>query len=347
MYHLRLKGTHYEMGVKRGKIFKKCNIIFPLNLDEFQMKRGLESEKILNKYFPEVCSEVKGITDTIGNDYSTFMSWMLAMGCCMYNIENNHPVEIRGCTAFAIKKDKEIYYGRNNDLPPYLKDGSKSEIYNPIPGNKFNITTSSFINGEEGVNEKGLVVAMTFVLTKLKDIKPGFNSVFVVRYLLEKANNTKEAINMLKEIPIASNMNILLADKQGDMVVVECTPNEINIRKPIKLDNGIEVICTVNSFTSNKLKKYESHDEDTYNSTERYNTVIESFKKYNKEDLKLYIEDLLKGKHGFICQYKKEMNFETIWSTIININTLEMKRAEGDPRKSKFKDDNRMSKGNK
>ncbi len=26
MYHLRLKGSHYEMGVKRGKIFNKSRI---------------------------------------------------------------------------------------------------------------------------------------------------------------------------------------------------------------------------------------------------------------------------------------------------------------------------------
>jgi hypothetical protein len=32
MYHLRLKGSHYEMGMKRGKIIKRCNITFPLNL---------------------------------------------------------------------------------------------------------------------------------------------------------------------------------------------------------------------------------------------------------------------------------------------------------------------------
>ena len=25
MYHLRFKGNHYDIGVKRGKIFKKCN----------------------------------------------------------------------------------------------------------------------------------------------------------------------------------------------------------------------------------------------------------------------------------------------------------------------------------
>lgn len=51
MYHLRLKGEHYQMGVKRGKIFQKCNITFPLHLDDFQMKYGRESERILKGYF--------------------------------------------------------------------------------------------------------------------------------------------------------------------------------------------------------------------------------------------------------------------------------------------------------
>ena len=176
MYHLRLKGEHYQMGVKRGKIFQKCNITFPLHLDDFQMKYGRESERILKGYFPEVCEEIRGISDTIGVGYITFASWLLCMGCCMYNLEDNIPVEIRGCTAFAYSKDGKVIYGRNNDLPPYLKSGSKSEIYSPSNGNKFNITTSSFINGEEGLNEHGLAVAMTFVMTSLEKIRAGFNS---------------------------------------------------------------------------------------------------------------------------------------------------------------------------
>ena len=157
MYHLRLKGNHYQMGVKRGNIFKKGGITFPLHLDEFQMKHGKESEKILNTFFPEVCEEIRGLSETIGVDYIEFVSWMLCMGCCMYNLEDNVPVEIRGCTAFAYSKDNRVIYGRNNDLPPYLKNGSSSEIYAPENGNRFNLTTSSFINGEEGLNEHGLL----------------------------------------------------------------------------------------------------------------------------------------------------------------------------------------------
>ena len=52
MYHLRLKGEHYQMGVKRGTIFQRGNISFPLHLDTFQLEHGKQSEKILRKFFP-------------------------------------------------------------------------------------------------------------------------------------------------------------------------------------------------------------------------------------------------------------------------------------------------------
>ena len=45
---------------------------FPLNLDSFQLEHGGESEKILKAYFPEVCDEIKGITDTLNIDYIKF-----------------------------------------------------------------------------------------------------------------------------------------------------------------------------------------------------------------------------------------------------------------------------------
>lgn len=330
------------MGVKRGNIFNKCGIIFPLCLDDFQLEHGIKSEKILNHYFPEVCHEIKGVTDTIHVDYLKFISWMLAMGCCMYNLDENFPLEIRGCTAFAVKYQKKIYYGRNNDLPPYLKKGSKSEIYRPYNGYAFQITTSSFINGEEGINEKGLTVAMTFVLTDLKDIQPGFNSVFIVRYLLEKAGCVNEAIELLNKIPVAGNMNILLADKSGAMIVVECLPKEKNIRKSIVLNNGIEVICTVNQFTSYKMKKYERMS-DTYQAKTRYHTVINAFQNYNNENMIEYIKNILKGNLGFICQYEKTLNFETVWSSIFDLQTLDIYRAEGNPRRKRFIEDKRLT----
>lgn len=342
MYHLRLKGDHYGMGVKRGKIFKKCQVSFPLHLDEFQLEHGKRSEAALRKYFPEVCEEIRGVSDAIGADYLRFASWMLCMGCCMYNLENNIPIEVRGCTAFAYVKGGRILYGRNNDLPPYLREGSKSEIYAPKNGNRFNITTSSFINGEEGINEHGLAAAMTFVMTSLDKIQAGFNSCFIVRYLLEKADNTEQAVSLLMELPIASNCNILLADKSGDMKVVECTPSMKKIRDAESFENG-RIICTVNSFTSDEMKPYDDANGDDYDSHKRYQVVIDSFASGRiKEDYIETTKQLLKGDYGFMCQYDNEPDFETVWSSVFDLESLTVYRAEGDPRKKKFMMDNRL-----
>ena len=335
MYHLRLKDDHYQMGVKRGMIFKRNDVFFPLKLD------NLQSEKLLKEFFPEVCEEIRGVSDTIGADYTVFASWMLCMGCCMYNLQDNIPVEIRGCTAFAYSKDGRVIYGRNNDLPPYLKDGSKSEIYAPSKGNRFNITTSSFINGEEGLNEHGLVAAMTFVMTELKNIKPGFNSCFIVRYLLEKTDNVKTAISLLMELPIASNCNILIADKSGEMAVAECTPFIKRLRKPICFDNGY-IVCTVNSFTSCEMKQYDAANGDDYESYKRYDTVMSGFQKHIKDDFIAKTQQLLKGNYGFICQYDYDPNFETVWSSVFDLKSLMIYRSEGDPRKKKFITDSRL-----
>lgn len=341
MYHLRLKGDHYQMGVKRGAIFQKARISFPLHLDDFQLKHGKESEKILKEYFPEVCEEIRGVSDTIGVDYIYFASWMLCMGCCMYNIEENISVEIRGCTAFAYSKNGRVIYGRNNGLPPYLRNGSKSELYSPKNGNRFNITTSSFINGEEGLNEHGLAVAMTFVMTKPEKIKAGFNSCFIVRYLLEKASNTEEAISLLIDLPVASNCNILLADRTGSMVVIECAPTIKRIRKAEECDSG-NIVCTVNSFPTDEMKPYDDANGDDYNSSKRYSVVLDSFANHIKGDLIESTKCLLKGDYGFMCQYDNELGFETVWSSIFDLESLVIFRAEGDPRRKKFITDNRL-----
>lgn len=341
MYHLRLKGDHYQMGVKRGRIFQTGKLSFPLHLDEFQLEHGKKSERILNYFFPQVCEEIKGVSDTIGSSYLPFVSWMLCMGCCMYNLEDNIPVEIRGCTAFAYTKDSSVIYGRNNDLPPYLKKGSKSELYAPSNGNRFNITTSSFINGEEGLNEHGLAIAMTFVMTSLETIQAGFNSCFIVRYLLEKAYNAENAISLLMELPVASNCNILIADKNGEMAVVECTPFTKRIREAVGLGNN-KIVCTVNSFTSDEMKPYDAANGNDYDSDIRYKVVVNSFSAHIKDDLIETTKRLLKGDYGFMCQYDYELNFETVWSSIFDLKRLMVYRAEGDPRKKKFLIDGRL-----
>lgn len=341
MQYLVWKGDYFQMGVERGTLLKRNGITFPLRLDRFQLDHGKRSEAILRHFFPEVCAEIRGVSEATGTDYAALASWLLCMGCCMYNLEDNLPTEIRGCTAFAHSNGSCTLYGRNNDLPPYLKQASKSELYLPNGGNRFCMTTSSFINGEEGLNEHGLVAAMTFVLTNPEQLRPGLNACFVVRYLLERAVSAKHALDLLMALPIAGNCNLLLADASGEMAVVECTPCAKRVRPPISLPGG-RVVCAVNRFLDELSGCGDCSGDGDFHSAKRYRTVIDHFSTPMQGDQTEAAMRLLKGDEGFMCQYDDIPDFETVWSSIFDLGSLAVYRADGDPRTAPFVADNRL-----
>jgi predicted choloylglycine hydrolase len=343
MYHPRFKGRYYDMGSKFGNILKKNDVKFPIKLDDFQMKFGIESGRLLREYFPEAAEEIRGVTDVTGADNAEFTAWMMCMGCCMYNLDDRINNEVRGCTAFSFEQDGLVYYGRDNDLPLFLKDGCKSVFYQPETGNAFILNTSSFINGEEGLNRHGLAVAMTFVMPKIEEITPGLNSVFIVRYLLEKCKTTDEAVDSLKNIPIASSCNILLADTGGNMLVAECNPSGIFFRQPESGFHGRRFVIAVNHFTSEEMRDHDAcSGKGEYYSYERYQTVHDALIKHECAGGLDFSEKILSGKYGFICRYEKELNFDTVWSSVFNLNECGIYRAEGNPGRSKFIRDFRL-----
>lgn len=342
MYHPRLKGKHYLMGQKLGNVFRNCNAQFPIKLDSFQMEFGRESGRLLKEYFPEAAEEIRGITDAIGYDNELFTAWMMCMGCCLYNIGESESVEIKGCTAFSFIHNGRVIYGRDNDLPPFLGRVSKSEYYQPVGKNRFILNTSSFINGEEGINECGLVAAMTFVMPKLDDIRPGFNSVFLIRYILENCGSIDEGIKALRTLPIASACNILLADGSGNMVVAECCAQEINLRDPELNSAGEPFIITVNHFTSGRMEKYDAGSGNEFFSADRYSTAFNAFQCNDYPDGVEYAKNILSGRYGFMCQYERSLNFDTVWSSVFDITNRKIFRAEGNPQRKKYIEDKRL-----
>ena len=201
------------------------------------------------------------------------------------------------------------------------------------------MNTSSFSNGEEGINEHGLVAAMTFVIPHKEEVKIGLNSVFLVRYILENCITVKEGVEALKRLPIASSCNIILADKTKEMVVVECSPFEINVRQADTNTKGERFIATVNHFTAAKMQKYDKSNQNIYSSQIRYTTAYNALLQTNYVDTITFLKNILSGKFGFMCQYRK-IKFETIWSTIFDITDFRMFLAEGNPIYEKYEETN-------
>jgi predicted choloylglycine hydrolase len=315
--------------LKCGQLLKKNDIDFYglIDLSQEQHAFGAESEIILRKYFPEACQEIKGIADGLMYPYEKFSAWLMCVSICL---------EKKGCTMLAFKKDNKVFFGRNNDLPPVFRKISNSSLYSPKNGHSFIANSSAFVVAEDGVNEKGLAAGMTFVPPK--DIKPGLSSMFFVRYILEKCASVNEGIETIQSMPIAGAWHMILADRNGDIAHAECCADKIRIEK---MGAGDSFVIASNHFISNEMKRFENNT-NLYNSLERYRTGYDALKNGIDADPAQYVKNILGGKFGFMCQYEKGLDFDTVWSSVYDLNEGNVYRAEGNPKNIQYKDDKRL-----
>jgi predicted choloylglycine hydrolase len=92
------------------------------------------------------------------------------------------------------------------------------------------------------------------------------------------------------------------------------------------------------------MKKHEISTGNTFHSEERYRTAYTALLNKTKCSPADYAMDILQGKHGFMCQYDKSQNFETIWSSVFDLSDLTLYLAGGDPRRSAYLKDLRLKK---
>ncbi|SFR98175.1 C45 family autoproteolytic acyltransferase/hydolase [Anaeromicropila populeti] len=334
MYHPRLKGNHYEMGKNYGQLLYKKGVTFDdiLDISTEKMEFGMESLDICKEIYPEALDEVKGLSEGFNCSYEKFAAWLLSLYC----FEDEH-----GCTCFCFKDREQIIFARNSDMFPDLKKTSESVLYRPNQGNYYIGHSTAMVVMEDGINEKGLAAGMTFLLSK--EAKPGMNVGLLIKYILEKCNTVEEAVEALKSIPISSTQNIILADKSGDMRVVECSCNKMNIRKPAEEEY---FVVATNEFKSNDMQGENGNPEENwYYSNNRYETVSQALKNKPVVAPVDYACDILSGKTGFVCQYEKKLKFDTIWSVVYELNTNKILCAEGNPKRKKFASDDRLEWG--
>ena len=77
----------------------------------------------------------------------------------------------------------------------------------------------------DGMNSDGLVISLTF--GGAKGSGPGFGIPLVVRYLLEVAGTTAEALNALSRIPVSMSYNLTLTDRVGDTRTAYVAPGMV------------------------------------------------------------------------------------------------------------------------
>lgn len=332
MYHSRFNGTHYEVGYKWGKkllkVEKKLDYCPTYALTEDKYLFASKCEQEYKKYYPELLDEIQGIADGNEVPVETLHALLFSMYC--FEFDNK-------CTCFAFRTDHEILFARNSDFLVHLEKFNMNCIYNLKGSYSFNGNTTAFVQMEDGVNEHGLAVGLTFVYPKLR--KPGFNAGILVRYLLEKCKTTEEAITKLHQLPIASAQTVTIADKYGEIAVVECNPENIVVIMP---EDGETFVATANNFNSEPMQQYRNTIIDDWGSEKRYETAYQALKGKQELYSVAYAKSILSGNHGFMCQYDRRKNADTVWSVVYDLKRKQVWRVEGNPSRKKFKEDDRM-----
>lgn len=332
MYHGRFKGTHYEVGFKWGRKLSNRGIkldfcpTFELTEEKYEFADNCIEE--YKKYFPNVLEEIRGIADGNKTPVKTLQTILFCMYC--FEFDNR-------CTCFALSTDEEILFCRNSDFLVSLENLNMNCIYHLTGSYSFNANTTAYVEMEDGVNECGLAAGLTFVYPKLR--KPGLNAGMLARYILEKCETTKDAIAKLQCLPIASAQTITLADKDGDIAVVECNPENVVVVRP---EQEQQFVVTTNNFNSSKMHKYRNPEIDDWHSDERYQTAYTILKNSYERYSVNFAQAILAGKYGFMCQYDRKKNADTVWSVIYDLKRKQIWRVEGNPSRKKFKEDTRI-----
>lgn len=313
------------MGLRYGKLlYEKANFVLP-EISQQKIEFGLQSYKELQKFYPEAIEEIKGFAEGINDKPENLGAFLLSLGI----------FETTGqCSVFAFKNSHSVIIGRNYDMLFEFKKFTESSLI--APANKYAYISQSdvFIGRSDGINEKGLFIAMSFVNgTK---IQPGIGFHFIIKKILENCNNIKQAIQIIQETKVSSANNFLIADQNRDIVVVESAPQKCTVRRPEKDEKYIYI---TNQFVTEEMKLFDKGGVEWSKSSDRFGTLKSNLAVVANMDLPT-AKEILSDK--CVCLNLKKEKFGTIWSIVADLKTLKIERAETKPKPTNYNPDTRL-----
>lgn len=316
MNHIITGGSPEYIGRQTGSsvIFQKE--LFPaITISQKRHDFAIACWEILRQTAPALQAEIKGFAEGLKIPLESAVDFLLPM----YSFSYDH-----ACSCFAFAEQDRVIFGRNSDFDPAIKEMSSAFLIRPQAGYRFLGHSTAWIEMEDGVNEQGLAVGLTFVYPSV--IKPGLNAGLLVRYLLEHCADTESALKTLKELPIASSQTLTLADCSGNLAVAECNCERMSIRR----GGPGQPVCAANHFVSAPMLPYACTLPDQIASHKRYAAMEAAFIKETPDSLSFAME-LLSGKKGYVCQTDPDRIIDTIWSVALDLTSSQGYRSEGDP----------------
>lgn len=225
-------GTYGEFGAYLAQKLAERNHGFDTRVNRRTLNKQL---KIYQKFWPELIEESKAVARVVNLPEEEVLYDEIAatVDCQRRRVVAAHDAVAEACTIFAVHENGKTFVGRNYDWDPSARDyfqvyqinlAGKNRYYafsdeGTYPRHYGRRTWKLYM--EDAINEHGLYIGLTASKLREKYYGYGFSSYHVIRYIAENCTTTKEALQVFRKIPVAVPKNFLIADKTGDMVVVE------------------------------------------------------------------------------------------------------------------------------
>lgn len=329
------QGTHYAAGLGFGqKMAAQGQFLLrqaPFPLTEERRAFAAACLPIYQHFFPELLEEIAGLA--AGQNCPEE-----ALQALLFSMYAMPPVCQCSCFASA-PAGGPILLGRNSDFLIELAGHNMNVIYHFSDGGfSFLANTTAFIEMEDGINQHGLAVGLTSVAPG--NIQPGFNAGLLLRWLLEKCRSTAEALQKLRQLPIASAQTLTLADANGEIAMLECEAGQIAVNRP-KPDQPY--VFATNSLHNPQMARLPRPALDDWQAKERWQTLSRALQSGKGCPSRQAAQQLLSGASGFLCQYDRQTGHDTVWSTVYDLSQKAVWRAEGNPSRTAWQQDKRFS----
>ncbi|MFH7829495.1 C45 family autoproteolytic acyltransferase/hydolase [Bacillus luti] len=325
-YFSSLKGSHYEIGKQQGEFVKQHPYLIPQFIQEENLishNHWTESRNILNQYCPGINEEIEGFCEVLKIPSENMMYYyqtLLKAGC-------SH------CAVLPKKTDsKQTYVLRNYDLSPKIDDMRFCSTH--VEGaHAHSGFSTQYFGRTEGVNEHGLSVTFSACGQPVGNIeglrKPKVNGLqcfVVIRVLLETCKNVQEAISLIKELPIASNINLIVADPIN-AANIEIFDGHKSIST--NEDGNQAFIVSTNHAVSSSIQKLNNRKLEQ--STKRYHILHEHLNRNEQvsmESLKRLVE---REYPTGLTVHNYEEWFGTLHSVLFDLHNRTMNICFGSP----------------
>lgn len=324
-----MKGSHYEIGLEVGKLLRKAGHTPPV-LPPERMDLALECEKLVQKYTPSLWEELEGVVKGGKFEDTSLLQFELSL----------LPYPRPGCTIFAIAPEYtssgKTLFARNYDWDVRFQQCLRFIKTFPNDALSSLSCTDLIVGRYGGINEAGLAIGLTAISGYPHD-KPGVALHLATRWVLDNCSTTKEAVAFMKGIPHFRGNNYLIADKHGNIALVEGSPERVKVTPA---NNGLAFAA--NRFQSPEMLELEEEKWANQTTAQRQKIIKDWY--YGREGGidEIAAQELLSGllSEGVGVCARSSVGAEvwgTIWSWTALLGGEIMKIADGLPSQNEFK----------